>query len=410
MKIVVFGGSGKIGRAAAWDLARDPEVERVGVVGRRPEALEEVRAWTGASEKVVPHVGDVDDRDAVVALLADYDAAVLTLPDRRTSYRMVEHAIAAGTHAVDVLEEYHRRPDRHETEGLELPPGSDLAAYGERLHRDAAERGVTLLDGLGLAPGLTNVTLGEGIRELDRADSATARVGGIPAKDAAARHPLRYMITWAFEHVLREYVIKVEVRKGGEVVEVVAGSDREAFRFREFGIDEELECAVTPGMPSFIHTRPQLSDFAEKTVRWPGHWQAVETLKECGLLDLEPVPYDGTRVVPREFFADLVGPRLLPGPGDTDVSVMWNTLTGEKEGGPVRVEYALWDRAEPAHGLSSMMRTTAFPATIGARYLAQGKIREHGIVAPEDGISGDLYRDFLAQLERRNIVIRRRES
>jgi saccharopine dehydrogenase-like NADP-dependent oxidoreductase len=218
------------------------------------------------------------------------------------------------------------------------------------------------------------------------------------------------MITWAFEHVLREYVIRVEVRKDGRVVEVEAGSDREAFRFREFGLDEELECAVTPGMPSFIHTRPALREFAEKTVRWPGHWQAVQTLKECGLLDLKPVPHDGTRVVPREFFAALVGPRLLPGPGDTDVSVMWNTLDGVKGGERVRIEYALWDRADPENGLSSMMRATAFPAAIGARYLAQGKIRQRGIVAPEDAIAGDLYRDFLARLERRRIVIRRRDA
>jgi lysine 6-dehydrogenase len=397
MKIVVLGGSGKIGRAAAWDLARDPEVEAVGLVGRRREALAEVRTWIGAGgDKVVLHPAGIDDRAAMVEILAGYDAAILTLPDRRSSYRAWELAIAAGTHAVDVLEEYHRRPDRHETEGLELPPGDDLAAYGERLHEDAAARGVTLLDGLGLAPGLTNVTLGEGIR-----------FGGIPDRETAARHPLRYVITWAFEHVLREYVIRVEVKKGGRVVEVEAGTDREPFRFQAFGVDEPLECAVTPGMPSFLHTRPDLAEFAEKTVRWPGHWQAVETLKECGLLDLEPVAYDGGRVVPREFFAALIGPRLRPGPGDGDVSVMWNTLTGVQGGRPVRLTWAMWDRPDAAHGLSSMMRTTAFPATIGARYLAQGKIRARGIVAPEDAIAGDLYRDFLARLERRGIVIRR---
>jgi saccharopine dehydrogenase-like NADP-dependent oxidoreductase len=215
------------------------------------------------------------------------------------------------------------------------------------------------------------------------------------------------MITWAFEHVLREYVIRVEVKKGGRVEEVEAGSDREPFRFQAFGVDEPLECAVTPGMPSFLHTRPDLTDFAEKTVRWPGHWQAVETLKECGLLDLEPVAFDGARVVPREFFAALVGPRLRPGPGDGDVSVMWNTLTGTRGGRPVRLTWAMWDRPDAAHGLSSMMRTTAFPATIGARFLAQGRIRDRGIVAPEDAFAGDVYRDLLEQLERRGIVIQR---
>ena len=36
---------------------------------------------------------------------------------------------------------------------------------------------------MGFAPGLSNITLGDGIRKLDRADVAIARVGGIPAKE-----------------------------------------------------------------------------------------------------------------------------------------------------------------------------------------------------------------------------------
>ena len=70
---------------------------------------------------------------------------------------------------------------------------------------------------VGFAPGLSNITCGEAIRKLDVAESAIARVGGIPRKDVAARNPLRYMITWAFWHVLREYVIKVNVLKDGSV-------------------------------------------------------------------------------------------------------------------------------------------------------------------------------------------------
>lgn len=79
------------------------------------------------------------------------------------------------------------------------------------------------------------------------------------------------MITWAFWHVLREYMIKVKVIKDGKVVEVNSATELERFRFNQLGRDEELECAVTPGMPSFILTRPFLKEFAEKTVRWPGH-------------------------------------------------------------------------------------------------------------------------------------------
>jgi len=39
------------------------------------------------------------------------------------------------------------------------------------------------------------------------------------------------MITWAFSHVLREYVIKVLVMQDGQVVEVDASTGLEQFRF-----------------------------------------------------------------------------------------------------------------------------------------------------------------------------------
>jgi len=86
-----------------------------------------------------------------------------------------------------ILEEYHRRPDPHETEGLEVPAGMSQDGYGESLHSRALDSGVTLLDGMGFAPGLSNITLGEGIRKVD-ANRAVARVGGIPCPAAAARH------------------------------------------------------------------------------------------------------------------------------------------------------------------------------------------------------------------------------
>jgi len=404
MKILVFGGSGKIGSAVAWDLAQDPEVHEIGIAGRNFETLERVASWIG-SAKVVPHTLDVENRRAVVEVMHGYDAGALALPDRRTSYKLVEAAIEAGLPIVDMLEEYHRRPDPYETEGLELPSGIDLRAYGDWLHERAMKKGVTFLDGMGFAPGLSNITVGEGIRKLDHATHAVARVGGIPEKAAAARHPLRYMITWAFDHVLREYMIRPEVRKDGEVVEVQAGSDRETFRFTRFGKDEVLECAVTPGMPSFMTSRTQLRDFAEKTVRWPGHWSGVDTLKECGLLDLEPVQFQGQRIIPREFLLARVTPRLQAQDGEGDVCVMYNTVIGTQKGQPTKIEYFLWDEADKANGISSMMRVTGFPVAIAARMLAKGLIKQRGIVPPEDAITGPLYTWFLAELEERNIRI-----
>jgi len=404
MKALVFGGSGKIGSAVAWDLAKDKQVETIGITGRRKDALEETKKWVG-NDRVVPHVLDINDKERAIKLMKQYDVGAIALPDRKTSYKVVHFAIEAGLNIVDMLEEYHRRPDTYETEGLEIPDGMTLDEYGDWLHNTAIANGVTFIDGMGFAPGLSNVTVGEAIRKVDSAESAIARVGGIPAKEFAHKHPLRYMITWTFDHVLREYMIKLKVVKNGKVVEVPAIGDRETFQFTKFGKNEELQCAVTPGMPSFIFSRPELKEFAEKTVRWPGHWPGVDTLKECGLLDIEPQDFKGTKIVPREFLLSLITPRLQANDGETDVCVMYNTTTGIKDDKKVKIEHFMWDEADKENGISSMMRVTGFPVAITAKLLMEGLIQEKGIVPPEDCIKGKVYDRFIEELKKRNIEI-----
>jgi saccharopine dehydrogenase-like NADP-dependent oxidoreductase len=405
MKILIFGGSGKIGSAVAWDLAQDDEVKAIGIVGRHKKTLENIKGWV-KSDKVVPHVLDINDKKGTIGLMKKYDAGAVVLPDRKTSYKVLHYSVEAGLSSVDALEEFHRTPDAYEIEGLEIPRGLRLEEYGEWLHTEASKKDVIFLDGMGFAPGLSNLTCGEGMRKLDVAERVIARVGGIPSKEAALKRPLRYMITWSFHHVLREYMIKLKVIKNGAMVEVDAGTDLEKFVFNQLGKNENLECAITPGMPSFLFTRPHLKEFAEKTVRWPGHWEGITTLKDCGLLDLEPVDFNGTNIVPREFLSHLITPKLLPKEGDGDVCVMFNTVEGKKDGRLRRIEYYMWDEADRRKGHSSMMRVTGFPVAIAAKWLAKRRIPGKGIVAPEDAISGKLYEEFLRELEKRNIGIK----
>lgn len=404
MKVLVFGGGGKMGSTVAFDLIRSDEVIAVGLADRSHGALENARAWL-KSPKVVTHQIDVNRKDELTALMKQYDVGINTLPDRRTSYMVVDAAVRAGFNFVDILEEYHLRPDAYEVEGLLLPPGMSLNAYGDWIHETAVRNNVTFMDGIGFAPGISNITCGEGIRKLDTTESVVARVGGVPAKEAASRHPLRYMITWAFSHVLREYVIKVNVLQDGKIVEVDASTGRETFLFDKLGKAEELECAITPGMPSFIFTRPELRNFSEKTVRWPGHWDGVQTLKECGMLDLDPVDIHGVKVVPREVLLARIEPRLRAQPGETDVCVMYNTVDGVKDGQRTRISYHLWDEADTINKVSSMGRVTGYSAAIGAVMVAKGMVKAKGIVAPEDAVTGEGYTYFIDELAKRDIRI-----
>jgi lysine 6-dehydrogenase len=405
MKILVIGAAGKMGRAVSWYLGKDPQVSKVGLLDAQETAL---KAMAKDADKFNIHTVSIEDSAKLQSVMKEYDAGVVVLPNRRLSYLAIEAAIAARLNLVDILEEYHRHPDEYEIEGLVVPEGMTIREYGESLHQRAEKNDVLILDGMGFAPGLSNLTTEYGISLLDKVKTAVARVGGIPNADAACRHPLCYMTTWSIEHVLREYNVKTCMIKDGKIVEVQALSDMESFKFGEFGRNADLECAVTPGMPSFIYTHPELQYFAEKTVRWPGHYSGIRTLIDSGMLSQEQVDTKWGRISPREFLLGILNPKLAPLPEDKDACVMYNTITGEKGGREAKVEIYMWDEAQ--NGFTGMQRVTGFPAAIGGKLVAGHKINLTGVRAPEECVKGENYRSMMDELKLSDIHIAEKVS
>ena len=405
MKILVIGAAGKMGRAVSWYLGQDPEVTRVGLLDAHEAAL---NTMAKDGNKYQVHAINIEDNEKLQGVMKEYDSGVVVMPNRNLSYKAIEAAIDIRMSLVDILEEYHRHPDEYETEGLVVPKGMSISEYGESLHERAKKNNVLILDGMGFAPGLSNITTERGVSFMDKAKTAVARVGGVPNAQAKMRHPLRYMTTWSIEHVLREYNVKTWMIKDGRVVEVQALVDRENFTFNELGRNEELECAVTPGMPSFIYIHPDLEYFAEKTVRWPGHFSGIETLIETGMLEKEPVETKWGKIAPRQFFLDILNPKLKPLPEDKDACIMLNTVTGIKDDREAKVEYFMWEEAQ--NGFTGMQRVTGFPAAIGGKLVAGKKIDLTGIRAPEECVIGANYQYMLDELTKQDIHIKEKIS
>lgn len=404
MKALIFG-AGRQAKGVAWYLAKKSDFDQIGILSRSEGPIEDIIDFV-ESERFKKYVVDViEETERLKEVMKEYDVGINALPTRKTCYATVEAALDVGLDMIDMLEEYHRRPDPYEVEGLEIPEGMSVEEYGESLHEKAVENDVTFISGMGFAPGITNFTLGEGLREMDKGKTAIARCGGIPDEEAVDNHPLKYMITWAFDHVLREYNIKSPALKDGEMTEMEALTEHTKFNFDKFGADLELECAVTPGMPSYVHTRPDLDNTYEKTIRWAGHYDIIKEFKESGLLDTEPIEVDGKEVVPREFLSQVITPKLKPNEGERDMCVMWNTAEGEKDGKSVKIDYYMLDREDPKMGLTGMQRTTCFPPAISAEMIAKGEISETGIITPEDSIKGDIYNKMIERLEEVGVEI-----
>ena len=167
-----------------------------------------------------------------------------------------------------------------------------------------------------------------------------------------------------------------------------------------------LEAFNTDGLRSLVKTL-KVPDMKEKTMRYPGHIELMRVLRDTGFFAKEPIEVRGQKVRPLDVTAALLFPRWTFAPGEADLTVMRVTAAGKKGGRPVRLVWDLLDRYHAESGLRSMSRTTAFPAVIVARLLAQGRFRRPGVHPPEIlGAEPGLADAVLGELLARGVAVR----
>ena len=122
----------------------------------------------------------------------------------------------------------------------------------------------------------------------------------------------------------------------------------------------------------------------EKTLRYPGHIELMRAFRETGFFSQGAAAGGRTaRCGPLDVTATLLFPKWTFEEGEADLTVMRVVVEGTRGGRPARYAWDLLDRFDPATGLRSMSRTTAFPASIMARHAARRRFRRPGVHAPE---------------------------
>jgi lysine 6-dehydrogenase len=99
--------------------------------------------------------------------------------------------------------------------------------------------------------------------------------------------------------------------------------------------------------------------------------------------------------------------KYLPADGPDYVLVRLD-FAGRKRDreGACHLRYDIVDKLDEATGMSAMMRTTAFPASIIAQMMARGEVLARGATPQEKAIDPD---KFVTELARRNIMIDQNE-
>jgi lysine 6-dehydrogenase len=383
MRFLVLG-AGLQGYAAAFDLARTKDVTEVVLAD-----VDETRARRGAerlaglSAAVRPQRIDVADEPHLATKLRGYDVVISAVP-YFLNPRLTRAAVDAHVSFCD------------------LGGNTDIVREQEALDGEAREVGVTIVPDCGLAPGMANVLAVAGIHRLDRAEAVHIRVGGLPLRP---KPPLNYMMVFSMHGLLNEYLGRATVLRGGKLVQVDTLSDVETLEFpKPVG---RCEAFVTLGgtstMPWTFEGRLRTLDY--KTVRYPGHAEQIALLRDLGLLEKQPVVVDGRSIAPRSVFAAAAEPRLTF-PDEPDLVVMRVRVIGVKDGKRREIVFEMLDRMDRKHGITAMMRTTAYPTTAAALMIARGEVPFRGVAAMERALPAE---PFAREVRRHELKITERE-
>ena len=365
MRMLVLG-AGLQGSACAYDLLQNPAVSQVRLADVRFDHLPEfLKPFSGP--RLIPTTLDVRDREAVLAVMRESDAVMSAIP-YYLNLQLTECAVEAGVHFCD------------------LGGNTEIVFQQKALAERAIAKGVTVIPDCGVAPGMVNILAEHGIRQLDTVESVHIYVGGLPQNPEP---PLNYQVVYSLEGVIDYYTTRSWVLRDGQRSQVTALSEREPVEFpAPVGTLEAFHTAGGLSTMAFRY-EGKIPQMEYKTLRYPGHAEIMETIRELGLLDLEPVDVKGIKVVPRDLFVAAVGPKLAT--NGKDLLALRVTVRGTKGGKPAERRFDLVDRYDEVHGISAMMRTTGYSLSITGQMQVRGEVGPAGVWTPDECMPAEAY-------------------
>lgn len=369
MKMLVLG-AGRMGLGAVHDLARQDDVDVVTVADMSAERAEGVAKTVGSPKVKAVHL-DAKNQRAVIDLMRGH-ASTISCVNYWLNVDLARAAIEAGSNFCDLG-------------GNNTVVDAELA-----LDADAKKAGVNIIPDCGLAPGMVAVLVAHGAQKFTKLDEIHIRVGGLPQRPQS---PLNYQLVFSVEGLINEYIEIARVIRDGKIVEVESMTEVESLEFpAPFGVMEAFQTSGgTSTLPETFLGKVKQLDY--KTIRYSGHCEKFKTMIDLGLCSSEPMTVDGVSIKPRRVLGDLLV-KNLPADGP-DVVLVRVEFVGDGK----RLRYDIIDYQDEKTGLSAMMRTTAFPASIVALMMARNQTTSKGALPQERCIPPQRFMDELAARE-----------
>ena len=261
----------------------------------------------------------------------------------------------------------------------------------------ATRRKCTVIPDAGVAPGLSNLIVGNIVKN-NNIKKIKIMVGGLPKKKTP---PWNYKAPFSPIDVIEEYTRPARIVTNGKIVTRKALSDLEILEVEGIG---ELEAFLTDGLRTLMYSDEKISkipNMSEHTIRYPGHADLVQKMIREGKFSDTIVDYEGQKISMREKTCNELFSlwKLDEEEEFTILIIIAETGDGRE------ITYTIYD--EKKDGWSSMSRTTGLTACAISHLLIDGKIEQNGIICPEViGQNADNFEFVKKYLKERDIEIK----
>src|ERR1700751_2117956 len=283
MKLLVIG-SGMMGSAAAFDMARTPHVKSITLADSDSKRARDVAARVNritGDRKVRAVALDAGNEKAASKLMRGHDAALSCVP-YFLNLGLARAAVEARCHFAD------------------LGGNNTVVRQELALSKKATARGVALAPDCGLSPGMASILGGELVRRLGgRADALRLYVGGLPEQPTP---PFHYQLVFSVEGLINEYVEPARILRKGKLTTIDPLTEPEDFHIAGFS---PLVAFHTSGGTSTLPEtfEGRVGECFEKTLRYPGHYDLLCELKELGLFSSDKMKFGNAEVSPRAMMS-----------------------------------------------------------------------------------------------------------
>jgi saccharopine dehydrogenase-like NADP-dependent oxidoreductase len=267
----------------------------------------------------------------------------------------------------------------------------------------AKDKGITAVIDCGVVPGMANIILGDHMRKME-VTSYECYVGGVPkSKDA----PLGYKSPFPVLEVLEEYAESGTMVENGKLLIRPMLEETMMIEIDQVGT---LACLNSDGLRTLIQTT-NIPNMFEKTLRYPGHVEAMRIFRDAGLFKTDPIQVEGAMVRPIDMTAKLLSPVWKYQPGEEDLTIMRLIISGIENGEQRSYTYEMVDEFDSATGALSMARTTGYTCNAVTRLVLDGTYSQKGISPPEYvGRIDGCWEKVKRYLEDRGINLRMQKS